>query len=367
MKVTSREIRFSGENFWFHPSFCPRGENGFLFSGQRYLGSDLYGAPLYAAGSLKDGRFSVPAPIPSFAVCETPDGLLRRIFDVRIFDLGHGVAAAFGCAGVRTRDGQMVPFKVRPPGKAVCTFLYPNGVWSPICTLDIAGETDWLRTACTQICPCGNDEWIIPFYAAKGTCMFAGEVSQHFYSITAKYRFDGEKLVFVEKGNDLESEAGRGFVEPSVIAGNDGVFHLTLRAEDGHGYCAVSRDGLHWSAPVAWHWEDGTFLEMSSTQQHWMRLGKKICLVYTRRAEDNGHLMRFRAPLFAAETDPEKGIIKKETEVIVFPRQQIEDEEALYGNFHVTQASDDHAVVSDAALFYKHDTSRLMVADVRPD
>jgi len=366
MKIVLTEMSFPDETHWFHPSFC-RWNSKLLFAAQEYLGSDFYGAPFYAVGKTPEEPFPAPVPIPSFAVRETPDGLLQRVFDVRIFDLGNGVAAAFGCSGVRTKDGRTVPLDVRPPGKAVCTFLYPDGSWSPMHILDIAGKTDWLRTACTQICACGRDEWIVPFYGNKGTCIFAGEVSPHFYVITAKYRFDGKKLVFAEKGNELEIEAGRGFAEPSVIAAGDGAFYLTLRAEDGRGYSAASRDGLHWGPPVPWHWEDGECLEMSSTQQHWMKLGGKIFLVYTRKAEDNGRLMRFRAPLFAAEADPARGVLKRDTERIVIPRQQIEGEDGLLGNFHVAQLGNDRALVSDAAMFYKHQADRLMVADVRAD
>ena len=74
-----------------------------------------------------------------------------------------------------------------------------------------------------------------------------------------------------------------------------------------------------------------------------------------------------RAPLFAAEADPACGVLKRDTERIVIPRQQIEGEDGLMGNFHVTQLGDDRALVSDAAMFYKHQADRLMVADVRPD
>ena len=33
---------------------------------------------------------------------------------------------------------------------------------------------------------------------------------------------------------------------------------------------SVSEDGLHWEPKQTWAWDDGTQLEMSTTQQHWL-------------------------------------------------------------------------------------------------
>ena len=107
---------------------------------------------------------------------------------------------------------------------------------------------------------------------------------------------------------------------------------------------------VSWTLFAADSWPDGTPLEMSSTQQHWMRLGAKVYLVYTRNDGENSSIMRFRAPLYMAEAIPAKGILLRETEQVVFPRQLIDGVEALYGNFHCAQLTEETALVTDSAL-----------------
>ena len=96
--------------------------------------------------------------------------------------------------------------------------------------------------------------------------------------------------------------SGRGLLEPS-LASLDGRFYLTIRAEDGRGYVSASDDGLRWEPQRAWCWDDGEPLAMSTTQQHWLPHAGRLSLVYTRKAEENVNVMRWRAPLYMAEVD----------------------------------------------------------------
>ena len=148
--------------------------------------------------------------------------------------------------------------------------------------------------------------------------------------------FDGEEIKVLKHGNFLENPFERGLLEPSVVFYKNSFF-LTLRAEDGYGYLSSSDDGLEWNPIKPWSWEGGTKLTMSTTQQHWLKLGGKLYLVYTRKNGENHKVMRWRAPLLIAEVDTENLCLKKATEQIVFPmKPHPENPESigLMGNFH---------------------------------
>ena len=70
-------------------------------------------------------------------------------------------------------------------------------------------------------------------------------------------------------------------------------------------------------------------------------LGGKLYLVYTRKAGNNDHVFRHRAPLFVAEVDTDTMTVKRHTEQIVIPERG-----ARLGNFGVTNVSDSLAYVT---------------------
>jgi hypothetical protein len=160
--------------------------------------------------------------------------------------------------------------------------------------------------------------------------------------------FDGEEIKVLNRGNILELPVNRGLLEPSIVL-YEGKFFLTLRAEDGHGYISTSDDGLNWEPIRQWSWEDGSKLTMSTTQQHWLKLGGKLYLIYTRKNDENDKVFRWRAPLFIAEFDTEKLCLKKDTEQIVFPMHpHPENPESIgmMGNFHPLALSETEAIVT---------------------
>ena len=70
---------------------------------------------------------------------------------------------------------------------------------------------------------------------------------------------------------------------------------------------------------------------------------------------------QIRAPLYLAEVQPGKGILRRETEPIVFPRQTRDGIEAPYGSFHAAQLNESSVVIPDAALFInKKRETRMM-------
>ncbi len=146
-------------------------------------------------------------------------------------------------------------------------------------------------------------------------------------------RFDGTTLRFVERGNELTVATGRGFGEPS-LAHYKGRYFLTLRNDD---YLAVARgaDGLHYGDPVKVKFDDGADLGSYNTQAHWVTHRDGLFLVYTRRGANNDHVFRHRAPLFIAEFDPDRMVVRRATERILVPQRG-----ARLGNFGVTVVSE---------------------------
>lgn len=161
--------------------------------------------------------------------------------------------------------------------------------------------------------------------------------------------FDGENLTLQEVGPPLQNDAGRGLLEPSVTKFKD-QFWITIRAEDNRGYVSTSNDGLHWNEKKAWTWEDGTPLDMSTTQQHWVTHSEGLFLVYTRKDDSNANVIRWRSPLWIAQVNPETKCLIKSTEQVVLPLvgDGVNDPNsvALMGNFNITHASPEESWVT---------------------
>lgn len=164
-------------------------------------------------------------------------------------------------------------------------------------------------------------------------------------------------------------DQGRGLLEPSLTRFGDR-FYLTLRAEDGRGYLAVSQDGLHWNRKETWKWEDGQPLDLSSTQQHWLTHGEELFLVYTRKAIENQNVIRWRAPLWMARVNLEQHRLIRSSEQVVFPMIgdgiSQPDEVALMGNFHITLVSKNESWVTVGEWLPRKDArGNLLLARLR--
>lgn len=154
-------------------------------------------------------------------------------------------------------------------------------------------------------------------------------------------RFDGARLTFAEQGNELAVDTDRGLGEPSLTRFG-GRYYLTLR-HDKAGYVSVSDDGLNFSEPKKWTWDDGADLGNYNTQQHWVTHENAMFLVYTRRGADNDHVFRHRAPLFIGRVDPERLCVLRATERVLVPQRG-----ARLGNFGVTEVSENETWVTVA-------------------
>ena len=196
-----------------------------------------------------------------------------------------------------------------------------------------------------------------------------GSTSDHRSVATLRCRFNGETLSIAQVGTPLELKAGRGLLEPSLTRFGDR-FYLTLRAEDGRGYLAVSQDGLHWNRKETWKWEDGQPLDLSSTQQHWLTHGEELFLVYTRKAMENQNVIRWRAPLWMARVNLEQHRLIRSSEQVVFPMigdgVSQPDEVALMGNFHINPVSKNESWVTVGEWLPRKDArGNLLLARLR--
>ncbi len=338
---------------YFHPTIWLVPQSGLLvMTLQTVRGSDFYGPVLSCCSTDKGESWSSPRPIPSLGINPYDNGtVFEGVCDVvpdyhpqtgRLLAIGHNVfylkEGFLDTLGdfQRKKQQSLQRYGVYSVGDL-------QGNWSERKELRFEGfeKSSSFVCGCTQKLILPDGDMIIPF-------TFADWGRQDRQCCTFLCGFDGEQIFAKKRGNILTHRAGRGLLEPS-LAYFKGKFYLTLRAEDGHGYHADSDDGLHWSALQAWRWQDNETLTMSTTQQHWLELGGKLYLVYTRKTDDNENVIRWRSPLFMAEFDPQKKCLLKESEACVFPLRYTDADKqqaALMGNFHPCILSENEALVS---------------------
>lgn len=177
-----------------------------------------------------------------------------------------------------------------------------------------------------------NGDLLIPVYYNK-------ENEPNMYACVLRCSFDGKDMQVLEIGKPLTIHVSRGLVEPSLIY-HKGTYYMTLR-NDECGMVAKSDNGLDYTDLQHWKWEDGSLLQNYNTQQHWMKLGDDLYLVYTRRGADNDHVFRHRAPLFAAKVENMR--LVRDSEFVV-----VQERGARLGNFCATPFKDGKAIVMAA-------------------
>ncbi|WP_316812518.1 sialidase family protein [Pedobacter heparinus] len=184
----------------------------------------------------------------------------------------------------------------------------------------------------TQRVDLSNGDILLPIY-------FKARNASVYNATVLRCRFDGKKLSYVAHGNVLSHPTGRGFPEPSLTFYKHH-FYLTLR-NDSAAYVAVSKDGLHFSKPKIWRFDDGKDLGSYNTQQHWVTHNDGLFLVYTRRSTDNDNVVRHRAPLFIAQIDPERLVVIRASERVLVPNKG-----AQLGNFGVVNVNENETWVT---------------------
>ena len=339
---------------WFHPGVAVLPDGTWLATMQEIAGSDFYCNPHFAFSHDKGQTWTTPQEIESYKATPFKETNYQiGVADVRPFvSPNDGTAFVFSCTVFYSPKGNTAWEKGEkpdfPPEQGFYVTWRPETGWSKRKVLPLPEYKGNYRTACTQIAFTGSNEVLVPIYLERGKTKFGSFDSDRYGIVVGRYRQVGEELEYISMSHYIDHEAGRGAIEPSIIQLPEGGFALTIRAEDNHGYVCCSKDGMTWSDKLFWRWEDGTPLTMSSTQQHWLRVGDKVYLVYTRDDGDNTKIFRFRAPLYIAEAIPSKGVLLRKTEQVAIHRQLIDGQEALYGNFHCTQLTPFTGLVVDS-------------------
>lgn len=184
----------------------------------------------------------------------------------------------------------------------------------------------------TQRVDLPNGDILLPIY-------FKAKDVKEYSATILRCKFDGKSLRYIEHGDVLTYPTGRGFPEPSLTFYKN-KYYLTLRNDDA-AYVAVSKDGLHFSSPKVWCFDDGKDLGSYNTQQHWVSHSDGLFLVYTRRDKDNNNVIRHRAPLFIAKIDPEKLVVIRKSERVLVPNKG-----AQLGNFGVVNVNKEETWVT---------------------
>lgn len=217
------------------------------------------------------------------------------------------------------------------PGRMTAYSVYdePSRRWKEWRTLDLPPEFATSGAGCTQRVDLDNGEILLPIYYARET----GKYPVQYDTAILRCAYDGETLRYIEHGPEVTLGRGRGYYEPSLSRFGNRYF-LTLRADD-IGAVSSSEDGLRFAEPQAWTWDDGSPVPTYNTQQHWVTHSDGLFLVYTRKAETNGHVFRHRAPLYIAQVDPERLCLIRASERVLVP-----DRGARLGNFGVVNVND---------------------------
>ncbi len=326
---------------WFHPRAClVPGEGGktfVLMTLQEITGSDYFGPVHWTQSDDLGKSWTDPAPIAALGrrpVSGHP-GLEKGVCDVvPQYHPNSGTTLAMG--HVVFYRGDRFSRKDQLSRYPVYAVRRDDGSWSEQKRL----EWDDPRGNFIYTNNCGQ-RVVLP----DGDILLAftfGPASTNREVAGVRCSFDGETLLVKEVGPALSLKVGRGLLEPSIASFGDRIF-LTIRAEDGHGYVAMSKDGLNYSERKAWAFDDGKKLTLSTTQQHWMKNSDGLYLVYTRKDASNDGVMRWRSPLWTARVDPDRLCLIRETERVVLPLVgdgvNSPDDVALMGNFHVIDVS----------------------------
>ncbi|MBL4885579.1 MAG: exo-alpha-sialidase [Planctomycetaceae bacterium] len=225
------------------------------------------------------------------------------------------------------KKGHQLDDEIRAHQTAFAVYDPKTKKWTPWKRLQMPADAkfNYARSACAQWLVEPNGDLLLPFYI--------GSNSKDPFSVSVvRCTFDGADIHIKEQGNELKLNIARGVYEPSLTKFQNR-YYLTLR-NDIKGYVTSSDDGMNFAPIKPWTFDDGKELGSYNTQQHWISHSDGLFLVYTRRAGNNDHIMRHRAPLFMAQVDPQNLTVLRATEKIVVPEKG-----AMLGNFGAAEIS----------------------------
>ena len=360
IEVTTLTKGRDGGTTWFLPRVCRLPRTTFMTL-QEITGSDYYG-PVHSSESTDNGNtWTKPQPVPGLGRKPFQSDIEEAVSDV--LSEYHAQTKTLLALGeiVYYREGKYFP--EQPPRYPVYITRNLNGHWSE------RKKLEWNDPRNSAIYSVGSSQFVIlPNGDLIIPVSFRPKERNDFAVTTLLCSFDGKTIKVKKVGVELNNTVKRGLLEPQLIKLGK-LYYLTIRAEDGYGYVSTSTDGLNWSKPTAWAWDNGAALTMSTTQQHWLVHSDALYLVYTRQAEVNANVMRWRAPLYLAQVDRATMRLIQNTERVVFPLvgDGINDPAHVphYGNFHVANISPQESWITAGEVILANFRGDMLLARVR--
>jgi hypothetical protein len=362
-RVTLHKGRAGGVT-WFLPRICmvpqKRGATALMLL-QTIAGSDYYGPVHWRESNDLGKTWSEAQPIPGFGRRPYSGDIEEAVSDVQ--PTYHARTRTVLAVGeiIHYRNGRYFP--EQPPRYPVYAVRDAQGNWSERRKLewDDPRANAIYSAGSSQSLVLGNGDLLIPV-------SFRSQDRTDYAVTSLRCSFDGRQLKIKRVGSTLNNPVKRGLLEPQLTF-FDNRYLMTIRAEDGYGYISTSADGLQWSEAIPWKWDNGEALAMSTTQQHWLTHSDGLFLVYTRKADENANVMRWRAPLYLAEVDRRTLRLVRASERIVFPLvgDGLNDPTHVphYGNFHVNNAGPRESWISAGEVIPANFRGDLLLARVR--
>ena len=326
--LTRLSTDFSGERCYVHARGLKR-ESGFCIITMQKLelsGCDVF----YGIEMIKslDGGKTFSSPVLCKNLCR------RYLDDKTSYVMSDATPFYHAKSGKIILTGHKVWYgadnkllrEARPRAPLYAVYNEESGDFDAFEEIDCLDGEDFFSSGagCSQIVELEDGDLLVPiYYKSRDNAQDPRGCAA---ARVLRCSFDGERMKVLEVGNKLVTDVPRGYDEPSLIKFGDEYF-LCIR-NDVTGFVSKSSDGLHFDEPRELCFEDGENLGNYNTQQHWLVGGGRLWLVYTRRAGNNDHMFRHRAPLFIAEMDPVTLRIKRETEKIA-----VIERGARLGNF----------------------------------
>lgn len=325
---------FDGKMCKVQPSVATDGKGTVLLTWQNLLltGSDVfYGESMCRS---TDGGKTFSRPLDQKIFADTWEGKIRTAYYGNVL-YSRRNGRWFGLGGAQSFENDKSPM-LSNKGKPVLVPMFydvdaTRGEFTSRKRLSVPFTYNQALPF-GQILECDDGDLLIPFYVVPPE-----KVSKSF-CIVVRYGFDGNgELEMVRAGLPIADDThARGIGEPSLAKLGNRYF-VTLRTDE-QGLWSESADGLTFSKPRPWRWDDGSALENYNTQQHWLPSANALYLAYTRRGANNDHVFRHRAPIFMAKFDVERNCLIRSTERILVPELG-----ARLGNFVCCEASDNEA------------------------
>lgn len=336
-----------GQFLWFHPRAAAM-PGGVMMTIQKHLKvSDYYSGLHFMTREGVDGAWRGPVLTPELDWQKQPDGVTLSVADVTPgWHEKTGKVIAIGARVRYSPQGKQLEDVKRAHQTVYAVYDPKTTKWTPWRLLDLPDDDqfNFARNACAQWLVRPNGNLLVPLYISTS-------VKQRFSTTVAECRFDGDQLTYFKHGNMLSLDVARGLYEPSLATFGDR-YYLTLR-NDVRGYVSVGDDGLNFSKPKPWTFDDGEELGSYNTQQHWLTHSDGLFLVYTRRGANNDHIVRHRAPLFIARVDPEKLVVMRGSEKVVVPERGAE-----MGNFGASAITADESWITVSEGMFMKDSAQ---------